>query len=329
MLITISRQYGAGGSHVAQRVADLLGWRVVDNELVERVAAEAGLAPEDVARREERVPGFVQRLAQALVAGTPEAGPGPAIAVPMTGLAEPDLVRITERVVAQIAAEGRVVLVGRAAAAVLASEREAIHVRVVASREMVSIAGGAAASPSVVKDAQEFRSTIEVVAADAQMIELVTEESLRAQVRAAIGISPLRLFIDDRLRHTWGGIHVDEPPIDRDREKQQPQRSRDHFERPRERDREPRDLPLLTTGHERRQREQARQRRCHEQHPSEAPLSRRRQPALGGSGRIRIPDRCTGRRRLVVSVRQQNPCNGRAGGKRYDGRAEFRARTPG
>jgi len=133
MLITISRQYGAGGSLVAQRVAELLGWRVVDNELVERVAAEAGLAPEDVARREERVPGFVQRLAQALVAGTPEAGPGPAITVPVTSLAEPDLVRVTERVVAQVAAEGKVVLVGRAAAAVLASQ-EAIHVRVVASR---------------------------------------------------------------------------------------------------------------------------------------------------------------------------------------------------
>jgi len=135
MLITISRQYGAGGSHVAQRVADLLGWRAVDNELVERVAAEAGLAPEDVARREERAPGFVQRLARALVAGTPDAGPGPAIAVPITVLAEPDLVRVTERVVAQIAAEGRVVLVGRAAAAVLATEQEALHVRVVASRE--------------------------------------------------------------------------------------------------------------------------------------------------------------------------------------------------
>ena len=134
MLITISRQYGAGGSVVARRVAELLGWRVVDNELVERVAAEAGLAPEDVARREERVPGFVQRLAQALVAGTPEAGPGPAIAVPLSSLAEPDLVRITERVVAQVASEGRVVLVGRAAPAVLGSEREALHVRVVASR---------------------------------------------------------------------------------------------------------------------------------------------------------------------------------------------------
>jgi cytidylate kinase len=135
MLITISRQYGAGGSRVAERVAELLGWRVVDNELVERVAAEAGLAPEDVARREERAPGFVQRLARALVAGTPEAGPNPAIALPLSSLAEPDLVRVTERVVAQVAAEGRVVLVGRAAAAVLASEREALHVRVVASRE--------------------------------------------------------------------------------------------------------------------------------------------------------------------------------------------------
>ena len=134
MLITISRQYGAGGSHVAQRVADLLGWRVVDNELVERVAAQAGLAPEDVAHREERVPGFVERLARTLVAGTPEAGPGPAIAVPVTDLAEADLVRITERVVAQIAAEGRVVLVGRAAPAVLASERDALHVKLVAPR---------------------------------------------------------------------------------------------------------------------------------------------------------------------------------------------------
>jgi cytidylate kinase len=135
MLITISRQYGAGGSLVAQRVADLLGWRVVDNELVERVAAEVGIAPEDVARREERAPGFVQRLARALVAGTPETAPTPAIAVPLSSLAEPDLVRVTERVVAEAAAQGRVVLVGRAAAAVLSSEREAIHVRVVASRE--------------------------------------------------------------------------------------------------------------------------------------------------------------------------------------------------
>jgi cytidylate kinase len=72
MLITISRQYGAGGSEVAALVAGTLGWRVVDNELVERVAARAGLTTEDVAQREERVPTFIERLARTVVAATPE-----------------------------------------------------------------------------------------------------------------------------------------------------------------------------------------------------------------------------------------------------------------
>ncbi len=75
MLITISRQYGAGGSEVAQRVAAALGWRLVDNEMVEQVAARAGLKPEDVAELEERVPTFVERLARTLAAATPELFP--------------------------------------------------------------------------------------------------------------------------------------------------------------------------------------------------------------------------------------------------------------
>ena len=70
MIITISRQYGAGGSEIARRVADRLEWRVVDNEFVERVAAEAGLSQEEVAAREERVPGFIERLAWALASAS-------------------------------------------------------------------------------------------------------------------------------------------------------------------------------------------------------------------------------------------------------------------
>src|SRR5512138_659188 len=115
MLITISRQYGAGGSEVARRVAAALGWRVVDNELVEQVAARAGLPPERVAEREERVSTFVERLARSLAAATPEVFPPPESAGTAQDLAEADLVRITETVVAEVAAQGRVVLVGRAA----------------------------------------------------------------------------------------------------------------------------------------------------------------------------------------------------------------------
>src|SRR4051812_425160 len=134
MVVTISRQFGAGGSEVAGRVAAILGWRLVDNELVERVAARAGLPAEDVARLEERGPSFIERLARSLVAATPElfSAGGAATRGAVPEFHEADLVRITETVVAEIAAQGNVVFVGRATPAVLASERDAFHVRVVA-----------------------------------------------------------------------------------------------------------------------------------------------------------------------------------------------------
>ena len=134
MLITISRQYGAGGSEVARRVATALEWRVVDNELVEQVAARAGLSPERVAQREERVPTFVERLARTLAAATPEVFPPTDSAGAVIDMPEADLVKITEVVVGEIAAQGRVVFVGRAAPAVLARERDALHVKLVAPR---------------------------------------------------------------------------------------------------------------------------------------------------------------------------------------------------
>jgi hypothetical protein len=113
-------------------VADALGWRLVDNELVERVGARAGLSAEEVAGMEERSPSFIERLAQVLATATPELFPPATGTVPE--LSEATLVRITEAVVAEAAAEGRAVLVGRAAPAVLAREREALHVKLVASR---------------------------------------------------------------------------------------------------------------------------------------------------------------------------------------------------
>ncbi len=115
-------------------MAAALGWRVVDNELVEEVAARAGLPREDVAEREERVPSFAERLARTLAASSPElfAAPAPGGTIPK--LQEDDLVRITETVVEEVAAKGRVVLVGRAAPAVLAREDNSLHVKLVAPR---------------------------------------------------------------------------------------------------------------------------------------------------------------------------------------------------
>jgi hypothetical protein len=43
-IITISREYGSGGSEVAARVASALGWHLYDNDVVEQVAARLGVS---------------------------------------------------------------------------------------------------------------------------------------------------------------------------------------------------------------------------------------------------------------------------------------------
>lgn len=133
MIITLSRQMGAGGSEVARNVALALEWRLVDNELIDQVAVRSGLSPERVAEREEQAPGFVERLIRTLTRAAPEILSGPD--GPDPELEEARLVKITESLVAEVAREGRVVLVGRAAPAVLKDDQNALNVKVVAPKD--------------------------------------------------------------------------------------------------------------------------------------------------------------------------------------------------
>jgi len=132
-VITITRQYASGGSDVAHRVARELGWDVIDNEFVDEVARRAGLPPDAVAQREERAPGLLERLARTLAAGSPEMFIATA-GVPRVEPDEAAIVQLTERVIAEAAAQGRIVLVGRGAQAVLAQRPDALHVYVVAPK---------------------------------------------------------------------------------------------------------------------------------------------------------------------------------------------------
>src|SRR3989442_9530 len=115
-VITITRQYASGGSEVARLVAAELGWDVIDNEFVDEVARRAGLPPDAVAQREERAPGLLERLAHTLAAGSPEMFIATA-GVPRVEPDEAAIVQVTERVIAEAAAQGRIVLVGRVAPA--------------------------------------------------------------------------------------------------------------------------------------------------------------------------------------------------------------------
>lgn len=132
MLITVSREYGAGGSTVARDVAERLGWRLVDNQLVEEIARRAGLTTAEAQERVERGPTFVERLVRALAASNPELLTPASVQPPEAEDAR--LKQITEQVVSESAGD-HAVLVGRAAGAVIGRRDDALHIKLVGTIE--------------------------------------------------------------------------------------------------------------------------------------------------------------------------------------------------
>lgn len=71
-LITISREYGAGGSELGVLLGQSLGWPVLDHELVRQLAARLRCDEGDVVAMDEHAPSFLERLAAVAVVTAPE-----------------------------------------------------------------------------------------------------------------------------------------------------------------------------------------------------------------------------------------------------------------
>ena len=128
-VITIARQYGAGGSIVARIVAERLGADLVDKDLIAEVARRAGLAPSVVEAEDEQPSRLLARLVAAFGPVAAEAGmvwqapyPDPAYDP------RPAILELTRKVITEVARGGNAVIVGRGASAVLRDRRDALHV---------------------------------------------------------------------------------------------------------------------------------------------------------------------------------------------------------
>jgi cytidylate kinase len=131
--ITVSRQYGSGGGEIARMVAEKLGWRLVDHEVVVGVAHELGVSQEEIEAQDERTESLITRLLSGMSLAYPNEG---------TELAATPEARATlyqqalRRVVEAAAEEGNVVIVGRASQIVLGGWRDVLHARIVAPLDL-------------------------------------------------------------------------------------------------------------------------------------------------------------------------------------------------
>lgn len=127
--ITVSRQYGSGGGEIARLLAESLGWRLIDHEVVVGVARELGVSLDEAEAQDERSESLITRLLASMSLAYPNEGGDLAESPESRAAAYQEALR---RVVVAAADEGNVVIVGRASQVVLADRRDVLHVRVVA-----------------------------------------------------------------------------------------------------------------------------------------------------------------------------------------------------
>jgi cytidylate kinase len=131
-IVTLEREYGAGGSAIAQKLAEHLNWKLLDTALTAEIARMARCDQGSVARLEERVDPLFYRLMKVFMRGSYERS------LPVSGLEHLDadsMVVFMQRVIEGAAAAGDCVIVGRGAPYVLRDRPDAFHVFVYAPLE--------------------------------------------------------------------------------------------------------------------------------------------------------------------------------------------------
>jgi len=130
-VVTVSRVLGSGGDEIAAKVAEGLGYELVDKALIIKVAERAGVSVENAANLDEKyrsrvvewLRGFIEpRMGKILTDGGVDLDPE-------------TYVEYCKTVIEGLAETGNVVIVGRAGQFILRDRDNAFHVRINADRK--------------------------------------------------------------------------------------------------------------------------------------------------------------------------------------------------
>jgi cytidylate kinase len=136
-VVCISRATGAGGEELGRDLAERLGFRYVDDQIVLRAAATAGVAADEVAAAEQKLP-LIRRILRTIT------GAGEGVSLPSTlvtyegvepWVRPPDYEALIRSAIEETASEGQAVIVAHAASHALAGREGVLRVLVTASAD--------------------------------------------------------------------------------------------------------------------------------------------------------------------------------------------------
>lgn len=134
-VVTVARQVGTAGEEVATALAKLLDFRVIDYQVIQAAAEEAGVSPETVSES-EHTPSLMTRLLESL-ARNPSmpvaawADPLPLATSPL--FTSTDYRKFVEDVIQDVAEQGNCIIVGHAAQVILRGRFDTLRVLITGS----------------------------------------------------------------------------------------------------------------------------------------------------------------------------------------------------
>jgi cytidylate kinase len=130
--ITIEREFGCGGSEIAAKLAQLLGWKLWDHELTQEIARLTNSTPQAVEQREWKSDPAVYRVFKSFLRGAFEGGLPPTDRLELLDARR--IAAVSEAAVNRALSSGPCVIVGRGSQYFLRDRKDVFRTFLYASR---------------------------------------------------------------------------------------------------------------------------------------------------------------------------------------------------
>ena len=131
-VITISRQFGAGGLTLGQEIADQLGFTFVNDEIISMISKKARVSQGWVQSVEKEAGNKIQRLISSVI---PRGLVGRILDDQQGYIDEEIYLDLLEQIIRQIASDDNCVILGRGGQYILKNEKNVLHILLIADKE--------------------------------------------------------------------------------------------------------------------------------------------------------------------------------------------------
>ena len=129
-VLTVNREFGSGGGRIAQTIAEWLGWKLLDRDIIDAIAYAAHVDSKVVRHYDEHVDSWLRRINQQAMRGAALAA-GLELGENSVFDAE-EMVKLSQNIIQKAHEDGNCVIVGRGSQCVLQHKPDVFHVFVYA-----------------------------------------------------------------------------------------------------------------------------------------------------------------------------------------------------